>query len=605
MFNLTNNKLYNNCTTLQIGLKYCPPNPMLSFNFKTRAGISRFLQLIEIKHHWMQYEAENPRYVKPFYSKLIKLAPGTWLPNTTPRQMRSILLKLRKRLKSAIELQKKPTRSLPRRKDGYEINLHDILKNPSIKIIQSDKNMGLCIIPTEMYIRMTRLALSDRLKYRILPNYRRRRIEFDNEQMKMLAITLLQSSRFKNWNQALNYVRQSDDKAISSFYILPKMHKQRLPNGDPATRPIVANKRNNIFYRTSKVIAIWLNGIISKIRNSPILTNSLQLINHFKQQEILSVERDILFTFDIDNMYGEIDLNNLYSILYRNLGLNQKDMQLLRIALGNNIFKWYDNHYEQIKGIAMGAPASAPAANLYMFFKLDKPLCNIFPRDKLIYYTRYIDDSHGLFRGSENEYSIFIDTVKILIAPLTLKEKHSFKEVDFLDLTIFKPQQHSTLHTKVYQKEGNNYQYLPYPSSHPISMKQGFILGELIRYKRICTKQNDFDSIKAQLWNRLRNRGYPVNFLIPLFRRNLVISNNREQQNTPSTLILSYSRHPINSVVRDIMVSAEKELLHYIPELKLVLSFKLARSLGSKLIQADLRGDQIEYARALETENQV
>ena len=62
------------------------------------------------------------------------------------------------------------------------------------------------------------------------------------------------------------------------------------------------------------------------------------------------------------------------------------------------------------------------------------------------------------------------------------------------------------------------YPYIPYESFHPSSNKKAFIKGELIRYARNSSSFNSFSETRDKFWKRLRVRGYPFRFLLPLFR---------------------------------------------------------------------------------------
>lgn len=48
-------------------------------------------------------------------------------------------------------------------------------------------------------------------------------------------------------------------------------------------------------------------------------------------------------------------------------------------------------------------------------------------------------------------------------------------------------------------------------------MKKSFITAELTRYIRNCSSIQDYSIVKNLFFTRLRARGYPVNFLLPLF----------------------------------------------------------------------------------------
>ena len=88
----------------------------------------------------------------------------------------------------------------------------------------------------------------------------------------------------------------------------------------------------------------------------------------------------------------------------------------------------------------------------------------------------------------------------------------------FPDLFLYKDVNFSTLHFSTYQKPLNKYLYIPFQSFHPASNKRAFIRGELIRYTRNSSTFQAFNETREKFWKRLRLRGYPAGFLLPLFR---------------------------------------------------------------------------------------
>jgi len=63
----------------------------------------------------------------------------------------------------------------------------------------------------------------------------------------------------------------------------------------------------------------------------------------------------------------------------------------------------------------------------------------------------------------------------------------------------------------------NLFLYLPFSSYHRMHVKKGFIKGELIRYVRSCSVEIDFLRARFAFFHRLRARGYPSSFLLPIF----------------------------------------------------------------------------------------
>ena len=63
----------------------------------------------------------------------------------------------------------------------------------------------------------------------------------------------------------------------------------------------------------------------------------------------------------------------------------------------------------------------------------------------------------------------------------------------------------------------NLYLYIPYNSFHTDAMKRSFIQVELTRYIRNSSNYDEYTQLKQIFYQRLRDRGYPINFLMPLF----------------------------------------------------------------------------------------
>ena len=94
----------------------------------------------------------------------------------------------------------------------------------------------------------------------------------------------------------------------------------------------------------------------------------------------------------------------------------------------------------------------------------------------------------------------------------------SDSKISFLDLLLFKDSEHNTLQYSTFQKPLNTYLYILYESFHPASNKKAFIKGELMRYARNSSTFHSFDETRFRFWKRLRLRGYPARFLLPIIR---------------------------------------------------------------------------------------
>ena len=77
--------------------------------------------------------------------------------------------------------------------------------------------------------------------------------------------------------------------------------------------------------------------------------------------------------------------------------------------------------------------------------------------------------------------------------------------VNFMDLTISYDPSTSALVFTVYEKKENFYLYLPPRSCHAPGIIYGTILGTLFRYRKICTRIEDFYLQTEKFFHRLVN----------------------------------------------------------------------------------------------------
>ena len=167
--------------------------------------------------------------------------------------------------------------------------------------------------------------------------------------------------------------------------------------------------------------------------------------------------------------------------------------------------------------MATGDPISVLLANLFPLRKEATLIRNNV--DSILRYFRYVDDILVITKACF--FSSLKRAMSKIWAPLKLEFEHSVTQLNFLDLTVFlceqdwqMPVNHSLnlrLHTKVYQKPMNLYQYLHWNSNHSRKIYFAIIKGEIIRYLRICSRKVDFEMMMKLLSERLKRRGFPVN----------------------------------------------------------------------------------------------
>lgn len=142
-------------------------------------------------------------------------------------------------------------------------------------------------------------------------------------------------------------------------------------------------------------------------------------------------------------------------------------------------------------------------------------------RKKTLYYLHYLDDIWGIWPHSEAEFQIFMETLNAHDPYIQLTSVLDKNTVDFLDTTVFKgPDFEKTgkLDVKVYFKPTDTHALLYKSSFHPKHTFRGLIKSQLIRFNRICTRQEDFMTAVQILFRALKKRGYCRSFLRNCFK---------------------------------------------------------------------------------------
>jgi hypothetical protein len=152
----------------------------------------------------------------------------------------------------------------------------------------------------------------------------------------------------------------------------------------------------------------------------------------------------------------------------------------------------------QKDGIPMGLHCAPVFANLFMASREQTYLA----QHPDLFYRRYIDDIFALDPLDET-----LDQLYVL--GLHIEWTHSAHEQSFLDVRFHTHPESAEVCFAPFYKALNHHQYIPWASSHPLSVKKGIIKGELSRVRAICYKESYFLTWKKTFLSWLRARGWP------------------------------------------------------------------------------------------------
>ena len=251
-------------------------------------------------------------------------------------------------------------------------------------------------------------------------------------------------------------------------------------------------------------------------------------------------------------------------------------IQLARIVFENNFLtsELSNDIFHQTFGIAMGTPFAVTAANAFML-RHEKNIVNQYSQ-YLQLYKRFIDDIIVVWTGPRDLLLEFINALNTKDDRIKITFDISDSSIPFLDLLLFKDREKNTIQFCTFQKPLNKYLYIPFESFHPASNKRAFIKGELMRYARNSSNFTTFADTRELFWKRLRLRGYPYHFLLPLFREVKYSNRNKWLKN---------SKRALDGKVVVFKTTYNCSHLHikgviqkYLPELKCIISYKSTKT---------------------------
>lgn len=386
------------------------------------------------------------------------------------------------------------------------------------------------------------------------------------------------------------------------FYLLPKIHKDpgtwTVPHKIPPGRPIVSDCGSES-YRVAEYIDHFLNPLSQ--RHESYIKDTYEFVNKIKTISVPAGA--LLFTIDIDALYTNINthlgLQAVAQVFNRYPDPERPDealLQLLKLGLTRNDFVFDSRYYLQIHGTAMGKRFAPSYANIYMadWERTLLPKCHKIP----LLYVRYLDDIFGIWTYSEQDFKQYINTLNSHHDSINVKYNLQHTQIEFLDTEVFFIKDNLEewmLGTRVYFKPTDTHALLHKNSFHPRHTFRGIVKSQLIRFHRICTRQEDAHKATKVLFNALKQRGYGRTFLRSIknevergFEGGEWITRVEQNKNlVPLVTSFSSASLHLNSSVK----SSFKRLqcvMNPLSEFKVISAFKRNKNLQDMLVHATL-----------------
>ena len=425
---------------------------------------------------------------------------------------------------------------------GQYTALKNLRADKEITIKKADKGSAVVVMNTLDYIKEAERQLSDLSTY----------MPLDEDTISPKVRT--ETEQAIEYMSALGYINPQEKEYLlvhkptpGRFYLLPKIHKKHAPG-----RPIVGSNNH-----VTEKISQFVDDQIRKyaMANPSYIKDTTDFIKKLKEVGPLA-PGTLLCTMDVTSLYTNIPhYDGLYA-LARKLVKDKPNLKvpalvtlkLARLVLSNNVMTFNNQLYLQLVGTAMGTRMAPNYANIFMG-RFEQQLLNEYPL-KFKLWVRFIDDVFCIWEHGEAELLKFIEYANQQNASIKFTHEYDSKQINFLDTTV-KVDTDRTLYTSLYNKPTDTFDYLHYSSAHPSHCKTAGPRGQLIRIRRICKKDTDFEFYGKRCCSHYIRRGYPPDIVDKAFTEISKFTQDdllkpRERPTTGNKLFFSVPYNPRN-----------------------------------------------------------
>ena len=417
--------------------------------------------------------------------------------------------------------------------------LRNLIRNPDLIISKADKGDSTVVMSTEQYLELACKHLYDGNTYQLLKSDPTQDIvrqfnSYIEECLEKGVIDRVQHER-------LLLPEGIDTQTI---YFLPKIHKRPVK-----LRPIVSCT-NGPTYTASAFLDKLLQPHMRKVKS--FLKNSTELIHILRTLKV--PPQAYLITLDVESLYTNISHEEAIKSLLKRFECDPQKvlvLDLLKYVLKNNVFKFGDQVFAQLHGVAMGTKLAPALATIYIGDLEEQFLENRPLKPEL--WVRYIDDVFLVWAHPLSEFETFLEDLNKTRERIRFTAEVSLNSCNFLDLTIYKsPKFLSTglLSTKIYYKTTNTFSYPLGDSYMPTQIHRSIAIGEMTRLLRNTEDPTIFRHYKNKLIKHFANRKYPRRILRELRNfthdRRLVILDRRRKRTRverPLPFITRYTKY--------------------------------------------------------------
>ena len=409
--------------------------------------------------------------------------------------------------------------------------LRDIANRPDILVVMTDKNLGLALIETSEYNRRMRLELQLTPQAFGTLNHSVQQHQWNQRSLighisQILGATIQHPMR----DRILKFINepfQRCDLKRTKVFGMPKLHKagQRMR--------LVFPMSSHPMGPLHKFIASCLTHL--PLKYDSVIFHVLEIVHNLAGRSLPG--HLILFKADIATMYPSADMTMVRQALTEIIQRQPEMLQfipgidlwdtLIRSAHKDLEFEFEGTLRTQETGVPIGSPCGPPLAILTLHHSIRNEFVPTRNRIHALTLGMYFDDIFGIADAQPEEirqeithlvdnnscFSVDGDSFEFS----TIQDLES-KPINFLDIELYAqpdpmvPNNYILL-CRPYCKPIGAYQYVPWRSAHPPSIKRSIIHGELCRRQRLCSTIQDWGNTITDLRKKLMDRGYPMKII--------------------------------------------------------------------------------------------
>ncbi|KAK5644613.1 hypothetical protein RI129_005913 [Pyrocoelia pectoralis] len=233
-----------------------------------------------------------------------------------------------------------------------------------------------------------------------------------------------------------------------------------------------------------------------------------------------------MVSFDVKNLFPSIPSNECIQLVSEHLSSTHLSddqytciITLLKLCIHQNFFKFNNQCYTQIDGLAMGSNLSPLLAEIFMNnLESNHIATSKFYTDHVIFWGRYVDDVICIHSADDSGVNNFLNELNGIHPNVQFTiEKESNNTLPFLDLLLHKSPQKITF--SIYRKPTTTDNMIPYDSVHPITHKMAGLHSLLYRLHNIPMLASHFIEELNIIKQMALNNGYPIALVEKLSRR--------------------------------------------------------------------------------------